>query len=139
MNLSRLLVIHAVVTFIAGMVLMLKPQAIPGTLSLSVDKSSYLLCYLLGAAEITLAYLSFFSRKLTNPESLRLVAVTFIVFHVVTAGVEVAAYVQGVTAAIWINIGFRIFVSLLFLYYGLIKPSQRNKTKGVLRLSKGDT
>jgi len=88
MNLYKLLVAHAVVTCEAGVVLIVSPQTIPGTINIHVDKSAYLLCYLLGASEILIAFLSFIIRKLTDSKALKFVSLTMIVFHGSTAVVE---------------------------------------------------
>lgn len=121
MTLFSLLLVHAIITFVAGVVLIVAPTVIPDTLGIQVQPSAYLLCYLLGAAEIALAFLSFMARSLRDGSALRLVALTFIVFHLATGAVEVLAFAQGVDAKIWGNIALRLLISLLFFYQGIYK------------------
>jgi hypothetical protein len=124
MNLAKLLTIHAALTFAAGVLLIVKPDLIPSTVGVHVDRSAHLVCYLLGAAELALAFLSFWSRKFRDAQVLRLVSVTFIVFHASTALVEVYAFSLGVSASIWINVALRVAVVILFAYYGLHKADE---------------
>jgi hypothetical protein len=124
MNLRRLLLVHALLTFAAGLVLIFLPGLIPGTVSIQLTKDQYLLCYFLGAAEIALAYLSFLSRKLIDVRSLRLVSATFIVFHGLTGLLEFFAFIQGSDSKIVGNIVLRIIIVLLFIYYGRVRTKQ---------------
>jgi hypothetical protein len=124
LNLKRLFVIHALVTFVAGAVLIVAPELIPAAVGISIDPSAYLVCYLLGAAEIAIAFLSYYAKNLTDPPGLRLIALTFVIFHAVTAIVEVFAFMQGLSAAIWSNIALRILAVIFFAHYGLRRPSK---------------
>lgn len=124
LNLSRLFVLHAVITFVAGGVLIVAPELIPGAVGISIDPSVYLVCYLLGAAEIAIAFLSYYAKNLTDQPALRLISLTFVVFHATTAIVEVFAFMQGVSAAIWSNVALRVVAVILFAYYGLRQPSK---------------
>ena len=125
MNLARLLTIHSIVTFAAGVVLMAAPGFIPSTVGINVEPKAYLICYLLGAAELGLAFLSYFSIGIKDANALRVIVWTFIVFHTSSAVVEILAYVQGLSAAIWGNIAIRIVVVTLFAYYGPYKISHK--------------
>lgn len=119
MNIARLLVIHGIVTLAAGIVLVVAPGMIPGAVGVEVDPSAYLVSYLLGAAEMAIAVLSFGAARLTDSHALRLVSVVFIVFHLLTAAVEVLAFAQGVSATVWGNVAVRVVVAGLFAYYGI--------------------
>jgi multisubunit Na+/H+ antiporter MnhC subunit len=55
MNLVKLLLIHAIVTFAAGVVLLVAPDLIPRTVGIRITSSVYLVCYLLGTSELGLA------------------------------------------------------------------------------------
>lgn len=59
MNVAKLLLIHAIVTFAAGVVLLVAPDLIPRTVGIRVDSGVYLVCYLLGTSEMGLATLSY--------------------------------------------------------------------------------
>ena len=118
-NLSNLLLLHAVVTFAAGVALIAVPGWIPQQVGINIDPSAYLVCYLLGSYEFGLAWLSYQARYLTDARSLRLVCSTFIVVHASTAAVELYSYARGVGTAIWGNIALRVVVVGLFAYVGL--------------------
>ena len=72
MNLAKLFIIHAIVTFAAGAVLIVAPDLIPRAVNIHVDPSSYLVCYLLGTCELSLAVLSYSSRTLKEVNGLRI-------------------------------------------------------------------
>jgi hypothetical protein len=114
---------------VAGVALIVAPELIPGAVGISIDPSGYLVCYLLGASEIAIAFLSYYAKNLTDPPALRLIALSFVVFHAVTAIVEVFAFMQSVSAAIWSNVAIRILAVILFAYFGLRQPSTRNQQK----------
>lgn len=125
MNLHRLLTLHALITFAAGVVLIAAPDLIPGAVDVRVPSDAYLVCYLLGAAELAVAFLSFAGRNLRQREGMRLVAWTMIVFHGCTAAVEVYAFARGVHAGIWANVALRGVVIALFSRYGLRQKVQK--------------
>jgi hypothetical protein len=118
-SLARLLRIHAALTLAAGVVLVVAPGLIPGAVGVAVAPPAYLVCYLLGAAELALAVLSFGAARLADPDALRLVAACFVVFHLATAALEVYAFAQGASAAIWVNVAVRTSAAALFAYYGV--------------------
>ncbi|MDP4511799.1 hypothetical protein [Nonomuraea turcica] len=124
MNLRRLLILHALVTFAAGVVLIAAPGLIPGAVGVRVAPDAYLVCYLLGVAELAVAFLSFAGRTLRQPEGVRLATWTMIVFHGCTAAVEIYAFTQGIHAAIWANVALRVAVIALFVHYGLRRKGQ---------------
>ena len=74
MNVAKLLLIHAIVTFAAGVVLLVAPDLIPRTVGIRVDSGVYLVCYLLGTSEMGLATLSYSSRTLKDAQGLRVVS-----------------------------------------------------------------
>src|SRR5215218_5003607 len=118
-RLRRLLLIHAVITFAAGVVLIVAPQQIPKAVTIRLPHDAYLIAYLLGAAELALAFLSFQSRALTDAKSLRLICFAFIIFHAASAAVELYAIAQGASIKVWGNVALRILMIILFFYYGV--------------------
>ena len=125
MNLQRLLTLHALITFAAGVVLIAAPDLVPGVVGVHVPPDAYLVCYLLGAAELAVAFLSFAGRNLRQSDAVRLVTWTMIVFHGCTAAVEVYAFARGVHAGIWANVTLRAAVIALFVRYGLRQKVQK--------------
>lgn len=126
MALKWLLLVHAIVTFAAGVVLIVSPELIPKTVAIQLPPQAYLLSYFIGSAELALAFLSYYSRTITDAKSLSLICLTFVVFHAVTAAVEVYAFTQGTSAKIWGNVALRLLILLLFWYYG-VRP--KNATR----------
>lgn len=124
MNLTRLLIVHALVTLAAGVVLIVAPGLIPSSVHIRLSSDANLICYLLGACEISLAVLSYSGAKLRDAQAIRLICATFIVLHGLTAVVELYAFTQGTSVKIWSNIVLRIAVIGLFWYYGFIKPAK---------------
>lgn len=119
MNLRLLLTLHGLVTLAAGVVLIVAPGLVPSAVGIRIPADAYLVCYLLGAAELAMAFLSFAGRTLRHPEGTRLVAWTMIVFHGCTAAAEAYAFARGVHASIWANVALRLAVIALFTHYGL--------------------
>lgn len=124
MNLQKLFFLHAVITLAAGIVLMVVPAFIPATVNINITPNEYLLCYFLAAAEFAVAYLSFSSRKIKDKYSLRIISISFIVFHTTTGLLEAYALMQGVSSKIVGNIVLRIIVVILFYYYGVFKTKR---------------
>ena len=123
MKLKTLFIIHSVITAAAGLVLIISPDLIPATVGIELQSGQHLLCYLLGASEIALAFLSWFAAGLTDEKSLRLICYTFILFHSVTAMAELLAYSQGLTPKIFANVVLRALIVFLFYMFGI----RRNK------------
>ena len=82
---SRLLRIvlfaHGVITLAGAVVLTVFPAAIPSTVGITLTQDEYLLVYLVAAAELAAAVLSFGALRLTDPAALGLVVATFVVMH----------------------------------------------------------
>lgn len=81
MTLSSLFYIHSFVTLLAALVLIVKPEAIPSTVNITVTEQQYLICYLLAAAELAISFLSFGAAYLKDVKALRLISLCFIAFH----------------------------------------------------------
>ena len=121
MNLQKLLFIHAIITLVAGLVLIVAPAFIPETVNIHITPDQYLLCYFLAAAELTIAYLSFMSRKIKDHFLLQIISISFILFHTITGLLEFYAITQGASSKIVGNMMLRLIVVLLFCYYGIYK------------------
>lgn len=61
-----ILLIHAVITFAAAIVLVILPAFIPSTVNIKITSEQYLLSYFLATAEISIAYLSFVCRNIKD-------------------------------------------------------------------------
>ncbi|WP_156662883.1 hypothetical protein [Mycobacterium sp. 1274761.0] len=76
-----LLVIHGVITLAGAVVLTVFPTAIPSLVGFTVERPQYLLVYLIGAAELAVAVLSFGATRITDAAALGLVVITLVVLH----------------------------------------------------------
>lgn len=133
MNLYRLLSFHAIITLAAGLVLIFAPASIPATVGIKLEEDQFLLCYFLAAAELAIAYLSFYSRKVVDPLFLHLITMTIIIFHAATLLLELYALHNGLSAKIIANMIARGVIIGLFYYYGITRLakilSQKSKQK----------
>lgn len=119
--LKSVLIIHGLITLAAGIVLVVAPTLIPKTVNIDISPNQYLLSYFLAAAELGIAYLSFFAVTIADKNALRIICSTFIVFHLATCGLEIYAFIEGISSKIIFNIILRILVTALFWYYGIYK------------------
>lgn len=120
-SLGVLFAVHAALTFAAEVVLIVEPDLIPSAVGIRLDRSAYLICYLLAASELSIAALSWKGRSLTDTKALRVIVIACVVFHSSSGILEIYAFTKGVSAAIWSNIVLRAVVVFLFAYYGLFK------------------
>jgi hypothetical protein len=89
--LQAVFVIHGVITLAGAVVLVAFPTAIPSLVGISLGREDYLLVYLVAAAELALAVLSFGAAQLTDPAALGLVVTTLVALHL-TSGILDMAY-----------------------------------------------
>ena len=120
-NLKLLFAVHAGLTFAAGIVLIVAPEMIPGAVGIRLEPGAYLVCYLLAAAELSLAVLSWGARRFSDAKALRVIVLAFIVFHAASGVLEIRAFFEGVSANVWGNIVVRAAIVFLFAYFGLYK------------------
>ena len=73
--------VHGLITLAGAIVLTAFPTAIPSAVGITLARPDYLLVYLVAAAELAVAVLSFGATRLTDPAALGLVVVTFAVLH----------------------------------------------------------
>ncbi|MBX3195426.1 MAG: hypothetical protein KF727_10085 [Microbacteriaceae bacterium] len=109
-----LFVVHGVVTAAAGVVLIVAPGLIPGAVGIDLSADAALVPYLLGGMELGAAVLSIGATRLTDRPAIRLIALSFVVLHLVTAAVEVVAIAQGASPLVWGNVALRVIVAALF-------------------------
>lgn len=127
MNLRILAILHAVITTLAGIVLVIAPSFIPNTVGISLDPSAYLICYLLAASEFSIAVLSYGIVVIKDRNAIRIIVLSLIIFHGSAAVLELYAFTQGLSPAIWGNIALRILAVILFYYFGIYKPPKYKK------------
>jgi hypothetical protein len=119
-------VVHGLITLAGAIVLAVFPTAIPSAVGITVERPEYLLVYLVGAAELAVAVLSFGATRLRDPAALRLVVTTLVVLHG-ASGILDLVY-MGVTepnATIIINTVMRFAVVAVFvIVWRVARPHQ---------------
>jgi len=78
--------IHGLITLAGAFVLMAFPTAIPSMAGITITRPDYLLVYLVAAAELAVAVLSFGAIRITGRAALGLIVTTLVVLHA-TSGV----------------------------------------------------
>lgn len=80
-TLAAVFVVHGLITLAGAIVLTVFPTAIPSAVGIHLERPEYLLAYLVGAAELAVAVLSFGAARLTDRAALWLIVLTFVVLH----------------------------------------------------------
>jgi hypothetical protein len=83
--------IHGLITLAGAFVLIAFPTAIPSMVGITITRPDYLLVYLVAAAELAVAVLSFGAIRITDWAALGLIVTTLVVLHA-TSGVLDIAY-----------------------------------------------
>ena len=114
--LRAVFVVHGLITLAGAIVLTIFPTAIPSAVGITIERPEYLLVYLVAAAELAVAVLSFGATRLTDPAALGLVVTTFVVFHGASGILDVVYMgVVGPNATIIVNTVLRFTVVAVFL------------------------
>ena len=79
--LRAVFVVHGLITLAGAIVLAVFPTAIPSAVGITVERPEYLLVYLVAAAELAVAVLSFGAARLRDPTALGLIVTTLVVLH----------------------------------------------------------
>src|ERR1700752_2100025 len=85
-TLRAVFALHGLVTLAGAVVLMVFPNAIPSAVGITITRPDYLLVYLVAAAELAVAVLSFGAIRITDWAPLRLIVTTLVVLHL-TSGI----------------------------------------------------
>jgi hypothetical protein len=130
--LRAVFVAHGLITLAGAVVLAVFPTAIPSAVGITVERPQYLLVYLVGAAELAVAVLSFGATRLTDEAALRLVVTTFVVLHG-ASGVLDLVYLGmiGPNTTIIANTVLRFTVVAVFLF--LWRAARNHHTPGISR------
>jgi hypothetical protein len=83
--------LHGMITLAGAVVLMAFPRAIPSMVGITITRPDYLLVYLVAAAELAVAVLSFGAIRIVDWAALRLIVTTLVVLHA-TSGVLDVVY-----------------------------------------------
>jgi hypothetical protein len=80
-TLRAVFAVHGAITLAGAVVLIAFPSAIPSAAGIAITRGDYLLVYLVAAAELAVAVLSFGAIRITDWAALRLIVTTVIVLH----------------------------------------------------------
>jgi hypothetical protein len=83
-------IVHGVITLAGAFVLTVFPTAIPSAAGIAITRPDYLLVYLVAAAELAVAVLSFGATRITDWAALRLIVTTFVVLHSASGVLDIA-------------------------------------------------
>jgi hypothetical protein len=121
--------LHGLITLAGAVVLMVFPKAIPSMVGITITRPDYLLVYLVGAAELAFAVLSFGAIRITDWAALRLIVTTLVVVHA-TSGVLDIVYMTLTqpNATMISNTVLRFAVVTVFLV--LWRVARRHQTPG---------
>lgn len=124
-----LLRLHAVATFCAAWVLVLAPSWIPSVVGMQLQEPQYLICYLLAAAELAMAYLSWQGARINEAWTLKIIIQTFMVLHASSLVLELYVWFHTMSGALFANCVFRLMVCALFYVLGVRTLSSRGGAK----------
>lgn len=110
------LLVHGLITLAGFFVLTAIPTVIPSMVGITLQPSEYLLVYLVAAAELAVAVLSFGAMRITDWAAMQLILATFVALHLVS-GVLDLVYLQqiGVNRTMIVNAVLRFTVVAIFL------------------------
>jgi hypothetical protein len=131
-TLRAVFAIHGAITLAGAFVLVVFPAAIPSAVGITITRSDYLLVYLVGAAELAVAVLSFGAIRITDWAALRLIVMTLVVLHT-TSGILDIVYMALTepNATMISNTVLRFAVATVFLVVWW--AARRHQTPGTNR------
>ena len=125
--------VHGLITLAGAFVLTAFPTAIPSAVGITVTRPDYLLVYLVAAAELAVAVLSFGAIRITDWAALRLIVTTLVVLHL-TSGILDIVYMALTepNATMISNTVLRFAVVAVFLVVWWL-AARRHQTPGTNR------
>jgi hypothetical protein len=131
-TLRAVFMVHGVITLAGAFVLTVFPTAIPAAAGITVTRGDYLLVYLVAAAELAVAVLSFGATRITDWAALRLIVTTFVVLHSASGILDIVYMaVTRPNATIIANTVLRFAVVAVFLV--VWRAARRHQTPGTSR------
>jgi hypothetical protein len=124
--------IHGLITLAGAVVLTAFPTAIPSAVGITITRPDYLLVYLVAAAELAVAVLSFGAIRITDWAALRLIVTTLVVLHLTSGTLDIVYMALTEPNATMIsNTVLRFAVVAVFLVVWL--AARRHQTPGANR------
>ncbi len=114
--LRAIFLVHGLITLAGAVVLTALPTAIPSAVGIAVERPDYLLVYLVGAAELAVAVLSFGAIRITDLDALRLIVTTLVVLHLASGVLDIVYMsLTAVNATLIANTVLRFIVVVVFV------------------------
>jgi hypothetical protein len=115
-TLRAVFAVHGAITLAGAFVLVVFPTAIPTAAGITITRPDYLLVYLLAAAELAVAVLSFGAIRITDQAALRLIVTTFVALHLVSGILDLVYMAQtDINGTLIANTVLRFTVVAVFL------------------------
>ena len=130
--LRAVFVLHGLITLAGAVVLMLFPKVIPTMVGITITRPDYLLVYLVGAAELAVAVLSFGAIRIIDWAALRLIVTTLVVLHATSGVLDIVYMALTQTNATMISntvLRFAVVTLLLVVW----RAARRHQTPGTSR------
>ncbi|OBF26300.1 hypothetical protein A5724_31740 [Mycobacterium sp. ACS1612] len=124
--------LHGLITLAGAIVLMVFPTAIPAMAGITITRGEYLLVYLVAAAELAVAVLSFGAVRITDWAAATLIVTTLVVLHATSGILDIVymALTEPNATMSW-NTGLRFVVVAVFLV--VWSAARRHQTPGTNR------
>ena len=124
--------LHGLITLAGAVVLTVFPTAIAAMVGITITRGDYLLVYLVAAAELAVAVLSFGAIRITDWAAVTLIVTTLVVLHA-TSGILDVVYMALTkpTATMVSNTVLRFAVVAVFLV--VWRAARRHQTPGTSR------
>ena len=130
--LRAVFLVHGLITLAGAVVLTVFPTAIPSLVGIELQQPEYLLVYLVGAAELAVAVLSFGASRIADPAALRLIVATFVVLHG-ASGILDLVY-MGVVGPKSVMIGNAVLrFAVVAVFLAVWRAASRHHTYGTRR------
>jgi hypothetical protein len=108
--------VHGLITLAGAVVLTASPTSIPSAVGITLERPDYLLVYLVAAAELAVAVLSFGAIRIADWAALRLIVTTLVVLHSASGVLDIVYMAQTEPSATMIsNTVLRFAVVAVFL------------------------
>jgi hypothetical protein len=131
-TLRAVFVLHGLITLAGGVVLIAFPTLIPSAVGITIARGDYLLVYLVAAAELAVAVLSFGATRITDWAALRLIVTTLVVLHAASGVLDIVYMALTEPNATMIsNTVLRFTVVVVFLVAWWV--ARRHQTPGTSR------
>jgi hypothetical protein len=131
-TLRTVFVLHGLITLAGGVVLIAFPTLIPSAVGIVVARGDYLLVYLVAAAELAVAVLSFGATRITDWAALRLIVTTLVVLHAASGVLDIVYMALTEPNATMISntvLRFTVVVVFLVVWWA----ARRHQTPGTSR------